>query len=112
MRILIALDENNGIDSILSEHFGYCPFFAIYETQNKNIKIIENEIDHSKPNLTPVDQIMKFKPDIIFSKGIGQRAINLFAQKGIKIKTGNYSNLKEVIQNVDSLPDLKKGCLH
>ncbi len=112
MKILIALNENKGINSKLSEHFGHCPYFAIYEKKTKKIEIITNKIDHSKQNLTPVDQIMQFKPNLVFSQGMGQRAIKLFNEKKIKIKTGNYSNLKEVIKNIDHLQDLKEGCLH
>jgi len=112
MRLLIAIDENNGINSKLSLHFGHCDYFAIYETDTKEFEIVKNELDHSNKNLTPVDQVMKFKPDIIFSLGIGQRAIKLFNEKNVIIKTGNYKILKEVIENVDNLKELNDGYLH
>lgn len=112
MRILIALNENKGIDSELSGHFGHCPYFATYETETKNLEIVTNEIDHSKQDLTPVDQVMRFNPDAVFSLGMGQRAIKLFNEKNVKVKTGNYPNLKEVIENIDSLKDLENGCSH
>jgi len=112
MKILIALNENNGINSKLSEHFGHCPFFAIYEIQTKNLKIIKNEINHSNQELTPVDQVTQFKPDFVFSLGMGQRAIKLFNEKKIKVKTGNYKILKEVIENVNNLKELNFGCEH
>ena len=112
MKLLIAIDGNKGIDSKLSLHFGHCPYFGIYETNTKELKIVKNKLDHSNPNLTPVDQVMKFKPDVVFSLGVGQRAIKLFNEKNIKIKTGNYKILKEVIENVDNLKELNEGCLH
>jgi len=110
MRLLIAIDENNGINSKLSLHFGYCDYFAIYETNTKEFEIVKNNLDHSNQNMTPVDQVMKFKPDIVFSLGIGQRAIKLFNEKNVKIKTGNYKILKEVIENVDNLKELNMSC--
>ena len=112
MKLLIAIDENRGENSKLSEHFGHCPYFAIYETDTKNLEIFENKLDHSNQNLTPVDQIMKFKPDIVFTLGIGQRAIKLFNEKEVKLKTGNYKIVKEVIRNIDNLKELKSGCNH
>jgi len=112
MKFLIAIDENNGIDSKLSLHFGHCDYFAIYETDTKEFEIVKNKLDHSNQNLTPVDQVMKFKPDVVFSLGIGQRAIKLFNEKNVKIKTGNYKILKEVIENADNLSELNDGCLH
>lgn len=112
MKILIAINENKGLDSRLSEHFGHCPFFAIYETESKKFKIIKNKIDHSNEELTPVDQVMKFNPDEVFSKGMGERAIKLFTEKNIKIKTGDYTILKQIIDNIDNLKELKLGCNH
>jgi predicted Fe-Mo cluster-binding NifX family protein len=54
---------------------------------------------------------MKHNPNIVFSKGIGQKAINLFKEKGIEIKTGNFSNLKELIENIKNLQNIKNGNL-
>jgi len=112
MKLLIAIDENKGTNSKLSAHFGHCPFFAIFETETKELKINQNVIDHSNLSLTPVDQIMKFRPDIIFSLGIGQRAVRLFEEKNVKVKTGNFEIVKEVIDNIDDLKELTKYCLH
>ena len=112
MRILIAINENNGINSKLSGHFGHCPYFAIYETETKDLEIVENKIDHTNQNLTPVDQIMKFNPDTVFTLGAGQRAINLFNEKKVKLKTGNYEVVQEVIENIDKLKNLDGGCEH
>ena len=112
MKLLIAINENNGENSKLSEHFGHCPYFAIYETDTKNLEFFENKLDHTNQNLTPVDQIMKFKPNIVFSKGMGGRAIQLFTEKNIKIKTGDYKTVKEVIENLNNLNDLIDGCSH
>ena len=112
MKFLIAIDENKGENSKLSEHFGHCSYFAIYDTATNDLEIVENKLDHSNPNISPVDQIMKFKPHIVFTLGIGQRAIKLFNEKGIKLKTGNYKTVKGVIENVKSLKELDSGCNH
>jgi len=112
MRILIAINENNGINSKLSEHFGHCPYFAIYETETNSLEIVENKIDHSNQNLTPVDQVMKFNPDTVFTLGAGQRAINLFKERQVKLKTGDYKIVQEVIEDIDKLKDLGGGCDH
>ena len=112
MKLLIAIDENKGKNSKLSEHFGHCPYFAIYDTTTKDLEFVENKLDHSNQNLTPVDQIIKFKPDIVFSLGMGQRAINLFEKKRVKVMTGKYNFVKEVIDNFDSLDKLKSECKH
>ena len=112
MRLLIAIEDNKGTDSRLSMHFGHCPFFAIYDTETEKLDIIENKLDHSNQNITPVEQIIELEIDAVFSLGIGQRAISLFNEKGVKLKTGDFKVVKEVIKNIDSLRDLKDGCNH
>jgi len=112
MKLLIAMGENKRENSKLSEHFGYCPYFAMYETNTKNLEIVENKLDHSNQDLTSVDQIMKFNPDIVFTLGIGQRAIKLFNGKGVKLKTGDYKIVKDVIKNISNLKELNFGCEH
>jgi predicted Fe-Mo cluster-binding NifX family protein len=112
MKLLIAIDENMGENSKLSEHFGHCPYFAIYKTNSNKLEIVKNELQHTNSNLSPVDQIMKFKPDLVFSLGMGQRAINLFEKKGVKVMTGKYNFVKDVIDNSDSLDKLESECGH
>ncbi|MDD3178060.1 MAG: NifB/NifX family molybdenum-iron cluster-binding protein [Candidatus ainarchaeum sp.] len=111
MKILIALDENKNLDSKLSEHFGNCSFFAIYSTDSKNLEIIPNIIDHSKEK-TPVEQIQELDIDAVFTKGIGKKAIDLFSKTSILLKTENFNILKEVIENIDYLKDIKQSCDH
>ncbi len=112
MKLLIAINNNNGIYSVLSEHFGHCLYFAIYNTETKNLEVVKNEIDHTNASLTPVEQVMKFTPNIVFSLAVGQRALKLFAKKGVKVKTGDFKIVKEVIDNIGSLSDLSLGCDH
>lgn len=112
MRILVAVSEEKGMNTVLSEHFGHCKNFAIYETDNSKLEFVKNTIDHSDVKLSPVEQIMTFKPDVVISLGMGMRAINLFAKQNVSVKTGKYSTLKEVIDNIDSLDDFSDGCQH
>jgi len=110
MKILIALNENKELNSKLSEHFGHCPYFAIYKTETKELNIVKNKINHLNSDLNPVEQIVKFQPDVVFTLGMGKKAIELFNEKKIKIKTGNYKILKEVIDNFKNLEKLNEGC--
>jgi len=112
MRLLIAIDEENGMDSKLSEHFGHCSHFAIYETEVKSFEIVDNKLDHSNSDMTPVEQIMRFEPDVVFTLGMGGRAVKLFREKGVELKTGDYKVVKEVIENLENLKELNFGCEH
>jgi len=110
MKFLIALNNSDGMYSKLSQHFGHCLYFGVFDTETKDLSFINNSLDHSNTTITPVDQIMQFNPDAIFSLGIGKRALNLFAEKGVKVKSGDFTILQEVIDNIDNLKDLSQGC--
>ena len=110
MKLLIAINENNGMDSKLSEHFGHCSYFAIYETETEDFEIVENKLDHSNLDMTPVDQVMRFEPDVVFTLGMGGRAVKLFGEAGVKLKIGDYKIVREVVENVDNLKELDGGC--
>ncbi len=112
-KIFMPLLNDNGEDSEISEHFGHAPFFGLYDTKERRLTIIQNTLDHSDPNKSPVDQITEaFNPAIVFTKGIGSRAIELFNEKEICLKTGDYKTAKEVINNLNNLEDIAGSCGH
>ena len=112
-RIFFPLLNNNGEQSEISDHFGHAPFFGVYDVEKKELKIIENNLDHTDPTKSPIDQIEEaVNPTTIFAKGIGARAINIIAEKGLSLKTGNYSTVKEVIENLDKLHNQTQSCGH
>jgi predicted Fe-Mo cluster-binding NifX family protein len=112
MKLLIAIGENRGENSKFSEHFEHCPYFAMYKTNSKKLEFVRNELKPTNPNVSPVDQIMRFKPYIVFSLGMGQRAIRLLNEKLVKLKTCNYNNVKEVIENINNLKELNEEWGH
>jgi len=112
-RIFFPLLDNKGMDSEISQHFGHAPFFGLYDVEKKELTIAENDLDHTDPTKSPIDQIQEaVNPTTIFAKGIGGRAIHIIAQKGLSLKTGDYRTVREVIENLDSLEDQTESCGH
>lgn len=112
-RIFIPLMDDNGKSSEISLHFGHAPFFGLYNVASKNLTITENKLDHNNPDTTPVNQIVEqVDPSVVFAQDMGARAISLFKEKNITLKTGPYKTVNEVIDNIDKLEDLTKGCDH
>jgi len=110
-KIFFPLLNNKGLDSEISQHFGHAPFFGLYDVNKKSLTIIPNDLDHTNPNMSPIDQIEKaVNPTTIFAKGIGGRAIDIIEKKGISLKTGNYNIIKEVVNNLDGLENQTKDC--
>jgi predicted Fe-Mo cluster-binding NifX family protein len=112
-RIFFPLLDDKSIDSKISEHFGHAPFFGVYDVKTKKLRIVPNDLDHTNPNKSPIDQIEDtVHPTTIFAKGIGGRAVGIIQQKGWQLKTGDYETVKEVIENLDRLEDQTQDCGH
>ena len=41
MRIAISADNNNGLDSIVSPHFGRCPYFVLVDMDEQAVKTVK-----------------------------------------------------------------------
>ncbi len=110
-RIFFPLLENKGKDSEISTHFGHAPFFGLYDVRNDELKIIENNLDHSDPAKSPIDQIQEtMHPTTIFAKEIGGRAMAIIRQKGMEVKTSSHKTVGEAIANLDKLQEQTKSC--
>lgn len=92
MKIAVSTEGN-----YVSEHFGRCPYFTIFEVSNGKIlkkEVIQN-IEHS-PGAVP--KFLKEKGvDLIISGGMGRRAMEIFNQYGIDFIVGVSGNVDEVI---------------
>jgi predicted Fe-Mo cluster-binding NifX family protein len=72
----------------LTAHFGHCQMFAL-------IEVAENEITDKQLLIPPPHEpgvlpswLHQKGADVIIAGGMGQRAISLFSEKGIKVITG------------------------
>ncbi|MBN2042408.1 MAG: NifB/NifX family molybdenum-iron cluster-binding protein [Candidatus Aenigmarchaeota archaeon] len=110
MIIAMPVMEDNGRDSVISEHFGHNPLFAIYDSENMELEIVS--VGEHGMGCTPVGEIMKHGADTVYTLGIGGRAIDSLKENGIVIKTGGFRKVGDVIDNIGKLEELREGCGH
>jgi len=98
MRICIPVSENKGLESIAYNHFGSAPFFLIYDSEDKQVKTIENEdMNHAHGMCQPLKAIGGEAVDAILVGGIGAGALNKLNNQGIKVyRVENDTVLKNV----------------
>lgn len=72
----------------LTAHFGHCQDFALVEVEGN--QIINKQVLEPPPHEPGVlpQWLHELGADIIIAGGMGQRAISLFNQSGIKVVTG------------------------
>ena len=100
MRIAISAENNNGLDSTVAQHFGRCPYFALVEIEENEIKGI-NVLENPFFAGHEVGQVPGFineqGANVMLSGGMGGRAIQFFTQFGIDIATGASGTVKQAV---------------
>jgi len=109
MRIAIPIKEKNGMNSRTEEHFGRARYFAIYDSETKQLEEVEvRKEEHGI--CSPVRELLELGIDAVFVLGMGAKARALFEENGVKVFTGNFRSVREVAENIDKLESFRGGC--
>ena len=101
MRIAVSADDKNGLDSVISPHFGRCPHFVLVDLDDHDIKEV-CEVDnpyfgHHQPGQVPA-LINSLGANVMLTGGMGGRAIMFFQQFGIEGVTGAYGTVRQSVE--------------
>lgn len=92
MRVALAVDNN-----MITEHFGHCEYFVLYDVENKEIKgseIVKNP-PHQRGALPKF--LKKHRVDAIITGNMGKMAVNLIKSLNIECYRGVKGELVDVI---------------
>jgi predicted Fe-Mo cluster-binding NifX family protein len=99
MKICIPIDKNEGLDSTVCGHFGSAPFFAVCDTETKNIEIITNTNEHGEHGqCNPLGAIGGKNIQVLLLAGIGRRAIEKLNAVAIKVYCSTETTVKSSIE--------------
>ena len=123
MKIVIPVANESGLDAQLSEHFGRAPYFTIVELdKNRSVvsqRTVPNTGEHFEgsehpPSCIGPSRILKFKPDVLITYGLGPRALNIFQSANVAVLKANAKTAEEVLSAYtnDKLEELTEGCQH
>ncbi len=101
MRIAISSDNNSGLDSIVSPHFGRCPYFTLVDVQGEEVKAV-NAVDNPyygnhRPGQVPAF-INSHGVNVMLTGGMGRRAIMYFEQFDIQPATGAAGTVRQALE--------------
>jgi predicted Fe-Mo cluster-binding NifX family protein len=98
-RIAFACEDNTGLESQVSAHFGRCPYYTVVEVEGNEIvesEVLENPyFNNHQPGAVP-NFIRSQNVHVMIAGGMGPRAIDLFNQFGIDVATGVQGQVKSV----------------
>jgi predicted Fe-Mo cluster-binding NifX family protein len=100
MRIAISSEENQGLGSRVSHHFGRCPYYILVDCDGEQIKTvagIPNPFYQAhEPGMVP-NFIHSQGVNVMISGGMGYRALDFFAQLGIEVATGAEDTVRATL---------------
>jgi predicted Fe-Mo cluster-binding NifX family protein len=101
MRIAVSADNKNGLDSVVSPHFGRCPHFVLVDLDDHEVTEVQ-EVDnpyygHHQPGQVPA-LIDSLGANVMLTGGMGGRAIMFFQQFGIEGVTGAYGTVRQSVE--------------
>ena len=101
MRIVISAYNINGLDSIVSPHFGRCPHFVLVDMDGQNVStvsVIDNPFyGNHRPGQVPAF-VNSHGANVMLTGGMGHRAITFFEQFGIQPATGASGTVRQSLE--------------
>ncbi len=101
MIIAFSSDENKGLESRMSHHFGRCPYYVFVEIDGNNevLNVTTEENPYysgHQPGLVP-RYISDRNANVMIAGGMGARAVEFFNQFGIEVVTGASGRIGDVL---------------
>jgi predicted Fe-Mo cluster-binding NifX family protein len=101
MRIAVSSEGSQGLESIVSPHFGRCPYFILIDLEGREVaevKAIENPFfGQHQPGQVP-GFIHSQGVDVMLTGGMGHRAIGFFQQYNIQPVTGAQGSVASALK--------------
>lgn len=101
MRVAISADDSNGLNSVVSPHFGRCPYYAFVDVEGREVRqvnVLNNPYyGHHQPGQVP-GFIESQGADVMLTGGMGRRAIGFFEEYGIEAVTGAAGTVRHVLE--------------
>jgi predicted Fe-Mo cluster-binding NifX family protein len=97
MKICIPTNGNNGLDEAIGEHFGRVPTYTIVDLDTNEVKVVPNTSEHMGGVGYPPEIMVREGVNVLVCRGLGQRAIGMFAETGIDVYIGASGTVKDAI---------------
>ena len=106
MKVCFAVQKDDGVESVVYDHFGSAPAFIVVDTDAADAATTVNnrDLNHVHGACNPIQAIGGLKPDAVVVGGIGAGAINRLNAEGVKV----YRSAAETVkQNLALLKEKK-----
>ena len=101
MKVLIAIENNAGLDSILDRRFGRAGFFLIYDTDEQKILVIqENQFKNAGHGvgIQTATFVIENGCQAVIGAQPGPKAASILGQANVKMIVDDTGTVKEVLE--------------
>ncbi len=100
MRIAVPTEDEGGLESTVSGHFGRARYFVFVNVEGNEIKgaeVVEVPFKEHEPGDLP-NFIKAHGGEVVLAYGMGGKAISYFKESGIEVVTGAYGRVRDVVE--------------
>lgn len=114
MKICFPVQQDQGVESAVYNHFGSAPLFVVVDMKDNTVTTINNRDQHHQHGAcNPMQALDNQKVDAIVVGGIGAGALTRLNQLGIRVYRAQAGAIKDNLSLFASraLPELTlQGC--
>jgi predicted Fe-Mo cluster-binding NifX family protein len=101
MRIAVSAENTNDLESVVSPHFGRCPYFILVDLEAHDVKGVRGVDNpyygHHQPGQVPAF-VHSLGANVMLTGGMGSRAIMFFQQFGVEGVTGAHGTVRQSVE--------------
>ncbi len=114
MKLCFPVQQDEGIESTVYNHFGSAPFFVVVDTETNDVASISNRDQHHVHGAcNPLKALNDQRVDAVIVGGIGAGALTRLNQLGIAVHRSQAATVREnvALHAGERLPVLTvQGC--
>jgi predicted Fe-Mo cluster-binding NifX family protein len=99
MKICVSA-ASNSLDSPIDPRFGRCPYFVIVDSENMQFEVIQNMASGATggAGIQAAQTIAGKGVKVLITGNVGPNAFQALSAAGIKIVTGAFGTVREVVE--------------
>lgn len=102
MKICIPSASSEGLIANFYGHFGSAPFYTLYDTETKEVTVLDNHHDHTNHgSCHGLSKLSSYKIDAILTSSMGPNAVIKCSNMGVKVYVLNGMTVEEAIKEFE-----------
>lgn len=97
MKICIPVTTKDGLNSLISEHFGRAPHHIVVDLETMKHYALDKEESEAHGHCLPVQMLIKHEVGTVLCKGIGRGALGNFIANEIQVLVSQQDTVAEAI---------------